>query len=110
MRNVQMALVEQPMPFILLGEPDLLKMGFNATRHLGSVRETYHESDFSTANTFLSEATVSAVTGTPMIGILTASLCLMNRNLINNYDEMPELCESDDESCTDYDDMPELED
>jgi hypothetical protein len=40
MRNVQMALVEQPMPFILLGEPDLLKMGFDATRHLGSVRET----------------------------------------------------------------------
>jgi hypothetical protein len=42
MRNVQMALVEQPMPFILLGEPDLLKMGFDARRHLGSVRETYH--------------------------------------------------------------------
>jgi hypothetical protein len=81
-----MALVEQPMPFILLGEPDFLKMGFDATRHLGSVRETYHESDFSTANKFLSEATVSAVTGTPVVGSLTASLCLMNHNLVNNYD------------------------
>jgi hypothetical protein len=98
------------MLFILLGEPDLLKGGFDGTRHLGTVRETYHESDFSTANKFLSEATVSAVTGTPVIGSLTASLCLMNHKLFNNYGEMPELWESDDESCTDHDDMPELED
>jgi hypothetical protein len=111
-RNAQrsMALMEQPMPFILLGEPDLLNVGFDVTRHLGAVKERYHESGFSTANKFLSEATVSAVTGTPVIVSLTASLCLMNHNLIDNYDEMPELWESDDESCTDYDDMPELED
>jgi hypothetical protein len=85
-------------------------MGFNATRHLGAVRETYHESDLSTANKFLSEVTVSAVTGTPEIGSLTASLCLLNHNLVDSYDEMPELWESDDESWTDYGDMPGLED
>jgi hypothetical protein len=34
----------------------------------------------------------------------------MNHYLINNYEEMPELWESDDESCTGYDDMPELDD
>jgi hypothetical protein len=55
-RNVQTAVVEQPMPFILLDEPDLLKMGFDATRHLGSVRATNHGSDFSTAKKFLPEA------------------------------------------------------
>jgi hypothetical protein len=111
-RNAQrsMPLMEQPMLFILLGEPDLLKVGFDVTRHLGAVRETYHESGFSTANKFFSEATVSAVTGTPVIGSLTASLCLMNHNLIDNYDEMPELWESDDESWPDYDDMPGLDD
>jgi hypothetical protein len=47
--------------FIQFGQPDLLKMDFDATRHLGAVRENYHESDLSMANKFLSEVTVSAV-------------------------------------------------
>jgi hypothetical protein len=46
----------------------------------------------------------------PKIGSLTASLCLLNHNLVDSYDEMPELWESDDEAWTDYDDMPGLED
>jgi hypothetical protein len=50
MRNLQMVVVEAPMPNLLLGEPDLIRTGFNAKQHLGSVREQYHMTDFSTAN------------------------------------------------------------
>jgi hypothetical protein len=38
-RNLQMVVVEAPVPNLLPGEPGFFRTGFNAKQHLGSVRE-----------------------------------------------------------------------
>jgi hypothetical protein len=93
MRNLQMVVVEAPMQNLLLGEPDLLCTGFNAKQHLGSVREKYHMTDFSTANLALTSA-LAADSRTPIMGSLSASFALMNADVVDEWDDMPELASS----------------
>jgi hypothetical protein len=89
-----MVVVEASMPNLFLGEPDLLRTGFNAKRHLRSARERYHMADFSTANTALTSA-LAADSPTPIMGSLSASFALMNADVVDEWDDMPELASSE---------------
>jgi hypothetical protein len=67
MRNVQMPVVEAPMPRLLLGNPDLVKLGFDVKQHLDEVRVEFHDTDFSSENPSLVSATRADETA-PVMG------------------------------------------
>jgi hypothetical protein len=111
MRNVQMLVMEAPMPLLLLGNPDLVKLGFDVEQHLGEVRVEFHDTDFSSANPSLVSAPRSDETA-PVMGAFTASLSLLDANFCNDWSNLPEPVSASDsdwsESEADVDEVPAM--
>jgi predicted aspartyl protease len=109
MRNGQMLVVEVPKPRLLLGNPDLVKLGFDVKQHLDEVRVEFHDTGFSSAYRILVSATRADETA-PVIGAFTASLSLLEANFCNDWSDMSELASESDsdwsESEADVDEVP----
>lgn len=109
MRNVQMLIIEAPMSKLLLGEPDLVKLGFDAKHHVGAVREEFTDSDFSTANQRQTTSPPDVIP--PVMGSLSARLCLLDANKPSESADLPGLASSTDSSTSEalnINDVPDV--
>jgi hypothetical protein len=95
MRNVEMPVLEAQMPRLLLGNPDLVKLGFDVKQHLDEVRVEFHDTDFSSANPSLVSATRADETA-PVMGAFMGSLSSLDANFCNDWSDMPELASDSD--------------